>query len=70
MYMDIGFAKVHHIWGAVFSVSGLVGGGGGSYLIMFIIFPLGRNFHHCRLKSNTFCYFFSFCYSQQHIVAN
>jgi uncharacterized membrane protein len=36
MYMDIGFAKVH--WADVFSVSGLVGGGDGAYLIMFIIF--------------------------------
>ena len=45
-------------WADMFSVSGLVGGGDGSYLIMLIIFPLRRNFHHCRLKSNTFCSIF------------
>ena len=56
MYMDIGFAKVHHIWGAVFSVSGLVGGGDGAVMCPphNVHFPLRCNFHHCRLKSNIF----------------
>ena len=60
MYMDIGFAKVHHIWGAVFSVSGLVGGGDGAVMCPphNVHFPLRCSFHHCRLKSNTFCYIF------------
>ena len=60
MYMDIGFVKVHHIWGAVFSVSGLVGGGDGAVMCPphNVHFPLRCSFHHCRLKSNTFCYIF------------